>query len=124
MSVTLGGIALPDDISWVDELDWEPVTQAMKFTLSGVPIIEESATLGGQPMTLGRVWVSRTTVLALRALAVDAGETHTLSLRGTDYDVVFRRPLGVQATPVIPYAEPDPDDDYELTLNLLRKDLS
>ena len=113
MSVTLAGITLPDDISWIDELDWEPVTQGVKFTLSGVPIIEESAAQGAQPMTLGRGGVSRTTVLA-----------HPLSLRGTDYDVVFRRPLGVQATPVIPYAEPDPDDDYELTLNLLRKDLS
>jgi hypothetical protein len=119
MSVTLGGITLPDDLVWVDEFDFEPVAQASARTLGGVLISEETELLAGRDITLGAAgqWVERSVVIALRALAADAGETHTLSLRGTDYTVQFRRPA-IEARPVIEQADPLAVDPYEIRINL------
>ena len=119
MAVTLGGIALPDDIVWTDELAWTPVAQAIARTLSGGQIIEETALQGGRPITLGGgVWAPRSTVLALRALAATATQTHTLDQRGDSYSVVFVRPNPITATPVIRYADPAPDDPHDITIRL------
>ncbi|MCR9089879.1 hypothetical protein [Algiphilus sp.] len=120
MAVTLGGIALPDDIVWTDELDWEPVAQARARTLNGGQIIEETTLQGGRPITLGGgVWVPRSTVLSLRTLAATAAQTHTLDLRGDTYTVAFVRPNPIQAVPVIRYADPVPDDPHEITIRLI-----
>lgn len=120
MAVTLGGIALPDDIVWLDELAWSPVVQATSRTLSGAIVIEEATLQEGRPITLGGgVWVPRSDVEALLSLAATAGATHSLDLRGTAFDVVFRRPNAITATPVIQYADPAPEDPHEITIQLL-----
>ncbi|MCK5770941.1 hypothetical protein [Algiphilus sp.] len=120
MAVTLGGISLPDDIVWLDELAGPQVAQARARTLGGGQVIEETALLSGRPITLGGgVWASRSTVLALRTLAADAGETHTLDLRGDTYTVAFVRPNPIEATPVIRYADPAAEDPHELTVRLI-----
>lgn len=120
MAVTLAGITLPDDLVWIDEMDWEPVAQATQRTLGGVNVREESELVEGRPITLGadQQWISRTTLLALRSLAAAAGATHALNLRGAEYTVAFRRPA-INATPVIPFSNPEAGDFYAVQINLI-----
>lgn len=120
MPVTLGSITLPDDLVWIDEVGHDPVAQATQRTLGGVMVIEETELVAGVPITLGAEdqWVDRTTVIALRALAASAGQTHTLNLRGDAYTVAFRRPA-IEARPVIQYADPDAGDRYAIRINLI-----
>lgn len=120
MATTLAGIALPDDIVWLDELQWEPVQQQLDRTVTGALVAQESTLTGGRPMTLGGVWVTRATALQLRVLADAADATHALVLRGAAaIPVRFRRPA-LSAVPVVVYADPAAGDHYELTLNLLQ----
>lgn len=120
MAVTLGGIALPDDIVWLDEFAHQQVGQARERTLTGAQVIEETALTAGRPITLGGgVWVARSMVLALRTLAADAAETHTLDLRGDAYSVALVRPNPMTATPVVRYANPEAADFYDITLRLI-----
>ncbi|MGB0218352.1 MAG: hypothetical protein ACPGJF_03375 [Sinimarinibacterium flocculans] len=120
MPVTLGGITLPDDLVWIDEFDHDPVAQAAQRTLGGVHVLEETELVEGRPITLGadEQWITRTTLLELQALAADAGQTHTLNLRGVEYTVAFRRPA-FRARPVIPFADPDAGDQYAVQINLM-----
>lgn len=120
MAVTLGGISLPDDIVWLDELDWTPVQQAREYTLSGALVLQEAAVQAGRPITLGGgVWARRDTVEALRTLADAPAADHTLDLRGTEYTVAFVRPQPITATPVIRYADPAPADPHDITIRLI-----
>ncbi|MDT0496530.1 hypothetical protein RM530_04010 [Algiphilus sp. W345] len=120
MAITLASIALPDDLVWTDEFVHEPVGQALQRTLGGAQIIEETALIAGRPITLGtdNQWITRSTLLTLRALADTAGQIHTLDLRGDEYDVVFRRPA-ISARPVIEFADPTVDDFYAVQINLI-----
>lgn len=102
MASNLGGVALPDDLEWVDEYDWSPVAQQVEISLAGALLVEESAQLTGRPITLrsgqegGNYWAlaTRATVEALRAL-VDTPRTQSTPLAlelpdGRTTTVLFR----------------------------------
>lgn len=121
MAITLGGIELPDDLVWIDEFDWDPVAQATVRTLGGINVIEESALIAGRPITLGAPgqWITRATLLLLRALAATPATTHVLDLHGTEHSVAFRRPTPIKAKPVVEFASPQDTDFYEVQINLM-----
>ncbi|MFQ2489479.1 hypothetical protein ACK31S_15965 [Aeromonas caviae] len=116
MNVTLNGLFLPDDLVWRDEFDWSPVEQVVTPTLSGVLLVEETATPEGRPITLvGHA--PRTTVLLLKALEAQVAQLMTLTLlNGQQREVFWRRP-GIVATPLIEMADPEAGEPYALTLN-------
>lgn len=120
MAVTLGGIALPDDMVWIDEFGFDPVAQATQRTLGGVNLIEESPLVAGVPITLGAdsQWITRATLLLLRALAATPAQTHALILRGDSYTIAFRRPA-IEATPIVQCADPVAGDFYAIRINLI-----
>lgn len=110
---SLGGIALPDDLEWVDEFDWSPVGQQVEVSLGGSLIIEESAQLAGRPITLrsnqsgSNYWAvtTRATAEALQALAntprtqssplalvLPDGRTTTVLFRGSAAERFSARP--------------------------------
>jgi hypothetical protein len=123
--ITLGGIALPGDLAWVDEFNWCPVVREVTYSLTGALIISESVKLAGRPITLeakqmdmGWVWVVLATVVALYALAATPGWTGLLTLAdGRTFTVAFRED-GVTATPVLHRAPAAEGDAYALTLKL------
>lgn len=123
--ITLDGISLPDDLRWVDETDWTPVEQSTEYSLAGSLIVEASTKQAGRPITLdgydGDVWVARSTVLALQALAAVAGKEMDLELWGNTYTVMFRHGEGspVAAEPVVLISPPGDNDWYTLTLRLM-----
>lgn len=137
---TLDGIAIPDDLEWVDELTWSPMAQQVEVATTGSLIVEESKQLAGRWITL-RTWndgnnyagvVDYTTAKALKALAEiprGQGDAIVLSipegLVGEEmtyrtFNVLFRHTeLGFEARPLKHIVPPVPDDRYHITLRLM-----
>ena len=64
---SLAEIALPNDLLWVDEFKWTPVSSTGSYSLAGSLIIEQGVKLAGRPITLEppeleMAWVARATV--------------------------------------------------------------
>lgn len=120
--MTLDSITLPDDLIWSDEFGWTAVRQATAYSLTGALIVDEAARLAGRPITLTDGWASRALVEQLYALIQQPAQTHTLTINGTAYSVIFRHGDGAMtAEPLQPVAVADtaPDDWYRLTLRFM-----
>lgn len=100
MAITLtapaGSIALPDNLIWEDEDEWDPLSQNQDYTLTGALVVEESARLAGRPVTLAGgkawAWLTRAQLATLRALGDAAGVSMTLTLHdATSLAVTPRR---------------------------------
>ncbi len=137
MSITLGGITLPEDLQWSDEYTGWKVGQVIRPSLSGALIVQEAAMQAGRPVTLqtldegsGRYAGVATlaVVEALRAseetaggpsmalvLPTSAGGTRTLNVRWrrTDGD-------GFEARPLVHRWPAEPGDYYHITLRLIQ----
>jgi hypothetical protein len=127
MTITLTAgstvITLHPDLLWSDEFSWNPVAQTKQPTITGAIVVSSSLLLAGRPFTLqpideGSAWMSRSTVLALRNFAAEAGTEMTLRLRGVDYPVILRFEDGaaIEAVPVVHYSDADDADWYLVTL--------
>ncbi|MFM5537007.1 hypothetical protein ACET8U_06805 [Aeromonas veronii] len=120
----LAGITLPDDLDWQDEFEWQPAEQVITPTLSGALIVEEVAQPHGRPITLqsdGQSWATRSTVLALQALAGEVNAPMALTLNGRQFTVLWRRENGggFAAKQLYRVADPDEQMPYEITLRLI-----
>ena len=125
MALTLESITLPDDLAWADEFAWTPVEQSTEYTLDGALIVESAVRQAGRNITLAggedRAWVTRTTLLALYALAQTVREDLTLTLPDErEFNVAFRHGEGaIEARPVLSVSPPSADDFYSITLRLM-----
>jgi hypothetical protein len=125
VAITLDTVTLPTDLVWTDEFDWTPVEQATGYTLDGALVIEEGARQAGRPVTLAGAedqgWISRTTLLALYALAQTASTGMTLTLADARVlTVVFRHGgPAIEARPVVRVSPPAVDAQYIVTIRLL-----
>jgi hypothetical protein len=133
--LTLAGIELPDDLNWSDEFTAWKVGQAVKLTLTGAQIIQESAQQAGRPITLesqqeGGNWVAVVSLSTLRFLQaleeVPGAAPMTLVMpahnTGTrTFSVVWRRTSGaaIEAKP-LKFISPAADGDFfAVTLRLM-----
>lgn len=74
---SLAGVALPDDLEWIDEFDDARTKQQVEVMIGGALFVEESTQLAGKKITLRsnqegtNYWAlaQRSTVIALQALA-------------------------------------------------------
>jgi hypothetical protein len=113
-----------DDVLWVDEFDWHPVSAKSGRTVTGALWVEEAALSAGRPITLQSPGdggpVARSQMLNLQTLAAIAGASLTLTLRGVTYTVMFDRDGGkpLEAKPFIDYSDVDAADLYLITLRL------
>ncbi len=124
--MTLDNIELPDDLLWVNEFDWNPVEQNIERSLSGALLVQEQGKQKGRPITLSGSndagWVSRSTVVSLLAMAQTANKVMQLSLPGQrQFNVIFDRDNGspIEAQQIIPFAYPQQNYLYSLTLRLM-----
>lgn len=136
MSVlSLAGIALPADLQWTDEFTAWRVGQAVKTSLTGALIVQESAMQAGRPITLqtqrdGSAYVAPVRLDVLRALQALEELPRTASLPlilpahnggQRELPVRWRRTdgPGIEADP-IRFAVPALDGDYfSITLRLM-----
>jgi len=122
-------LLLDPDLYWSDEFEWHAIEQAVERSITGALIIDLGERLGGRPITLeppddNAAWMPRATLAQLQVWETDPDLTLTLSLRGTDFTVVFRRHDGapIEARPVEFVADPLPGafgDWYLTTLRLM-----
>ncbi|QHB72088.1 hypothetical protein [Stenotrophomonas sp. 364] len=133
--IVLAGIELPADLQWIDEFTAWRVGQAVKTSLTGAKIVQESSLQAGRPITLqtqrdGAAWVGAVTLDVLRALQASEEQPRTTPLtlvlpahNGGDrqLSVAWRRTdgPGIEAEP-IRFAVPALDGDYySITLRLM-----
>jgi hypothetical protein len=120
MSILLDGIALPDDLIWIDEYDHTPITQTVSKAVDGSLIIEAATQAKGRPITLkgdeDAAWIDRATLELVRAKQYQPALSMTLTMRGVNYSVLFVQPGGIEAKPVIDYNLPGAEDWYSITL--------
>lgn len=120
-------VTLPEDLHWEDEFAWQPVEQAVEYTLAGGVIVDTYTRQAGRPITLAgddnRGWCSRAVLDQLAAWAATPGQELTLTLRGVERSVVFRHHAGpaLDARPLLPGAPIDTPagGTYVVTLRLM-----
>lgn len=135
MAITLGSFALPDGLVWTDELDWQPVSQTLDYSVDGALVVEVwPDRQAGRPITLeggrsGRTswaWMTRAEVIALKAALDDPAAEFTLTLHdGRTFTVIPRRdgegPLSATALPVVGDRGPaNPGNDHEYVIEAVR----
>lgn len=122
----LDTLTLPDDLLWINEFQWNPVEQSQERTLTGALLVHEQGKQYGRSIELSggqdAGWVSRSTVTSLLTLSETAHQIMTLTLPDLrQFSVIFDRSSGspVEAQQILPFAFPDDDYQYSLTLKLL-----
>lgn len=120
----LAGIELPRGMLWVDEFNWSAVQKSVERGITGVQIIDAAARIEGRPITLQAVedqgWISRATLLAVRALADIPGVQYPLQLAdGREFTVQFAADDPIAATPISRPELPPATHPYVATLRLI-----
>ncbi len=121
-TVTLG----EDDLQWPDEHSWVPVRQQVEPSVTGAVIVQAGAWQSGRSITLAPDadnvgWITRAALDALYAWASIPGKVMTLTYRGVQRTVIWRHQDGaIEASPVLPYADPQPGDYYRVTLRFMQ----
>lgn len=133
--ILFAGIELPADLQWIDEFSAWKVGQAVKTSLTGARIVQESALQAGRPITLqtqrdGSAYVAPVTLDVLRALQASEDQPRAAPLSlvmpahnggERSFGVAWRRTdgPGIEAEP-IRFAVPALDGDYfSITLRLM-----
>ena len=91
------------------------------YSMTGALVVQEGERQDGRPITLfgGRgVWVERSTVEALYAMASVPDQVMTLALWGRTFSVIFRRPA-IDAEAIRRLANPGATHKYAITINLM-----
>lgn len=122
-------LALPNDLLWVDEFNWNPTVQTRTYSLTGALIIETGTKQAGRPITLSATsdmaWVSRTTMALLKSWAAMQSRTFTLTFQyPTDtrtFTVVFDQSVEspVEGKPVKDFPGHSSDDWFAVKLKLI-----
>ena len=103
----LSDIDLPDSMQWVDKDESNQVMQSVTYTLSGRPVIRQSAR-SERPITLlaedDVTWLDRATVDALLQLAAIPGATTNLEWDDEKHRVMMRHhePPAMRFEPIWP----------------------
>jgi hypothetical protein len=84
----LSTLTLPEGLLWEDEYQWNPVTQAVGYSITGALLVQEAEKLAGRPVTLAGgetwAWLSRVEVATLLALGDGATALSPLTLTFPD----------------------------------------
>jgi hypothetical protein len=94
MTITLGGITLPDNMHLEGPFLWSGVAGLVDRSLGGSLIIWESTLIGGEPLDLvaeaDSGWIPYATMLQLKALVPSLEASYELNYRSQLYAVRFR----------------------------------
>lgn len=125
MLITLDGIAFGQGLQWVDEMSASKVSMTTQRALDGSIVVYHGQKTSGIPITLSSEtdtgWIKRSVVEQLKTLADQSGAVFVLVLKGVTYNVVFDHTQGqaLEAKPLFPYTNPQPDDYYRVSIKLL-----
>lgn len=136
MTVSLGGVALPEDIDWPDEYTAWKVGQVLRTSLTGALIVQEAVRQAGRSITLASTdlgngrYVALVTLDVLNALRsleeVGGGASLQLVLIGSGevertFTVRFNRAGGaaIEARPIKQVVPVESSDYFFITLRLI-----
>lgn len=93
--ITLDTLELPDEMMWFDEQEWSNLRSAIRYTLQGKMIMENSLVLAskGRPITLGsgNAWITKTNLNTLREWSQIVNHQMSLTMHDSSvYIVGFR----------------------------------
>jgi hypothetical protein len=118
MAMQIGTVALTWSLVWADEFDWSPVQQSVEYAVTGAMYLQEGIRQAGRSITLSG-HCRRSDLLALYALLPNPSNFSITLADGRTFTVRWKQDRPIQATAMIDYADPDPDDAYEVTLQLI-----
>ncbi len=123
---TLDAIALPDDLIWTNEFNWQAVTQTQDISVSGSLIVQEGKQTAGRKIALkggdDYAWIDRATLESIYAKVDTADNPMVLTYNGNTYNVVFDRLASggaVEASTIKGCSDPDGTEFYKISLNFL-----
>ncbi|CAM3328130.1 hypothetical protein [Polaromonas hydrogenivorans] len=121
---TLGATVIPRGMIWVDEFDWHAVEKSLEYSTTGALLIDMGERLAGRTITLqGQEeagWITRATLLALRAQAAIPGQSFALTLAdGQTFTVQFSGSNPIEAAPVARPELPTGSHPYVATVRLI-----
>lgn len=117
--ITLGGVALDDNMVWLERYFAQSIAQSVKTTLGGSPVIFAKRLRAGYKITLQATneygWLPTSTVNQLKAMADEPGAVYSLQFGAQTISVVFRNneSPSVDMTPFVP-APVQADTDYQI----------
>lgn len=123
-------IVLPDELRWIDEMDWTELAVQDGRSITGKIVRQTSDKVGGRPITLappddfyGRVLYS--TVKQLRDWSDDSNKVMTLTFENNDsFPVVFNydKKQAISAHPLFPYSKREDNEWWLVTIYLITAD--
>ncbi len=121
--VTLGGVDLPDDINWIDEFNFQPVSQSVTRTIAGNLVQFNQALVLGRPITLEAIedegWLTKDQVDSIQSLASTPGGTFTLAIGAQSFTVTFRHDEGAfEPSPFLSRIDPASGDFFRAIIRL------
>ena len=120
----LGAVQIPSGMLWVDEFDWSAVARSTERSITGALIVDEAQMHAGRPITLqgeeSQGWIRRATLLALREMAEQLGQSFALELAdGRTFQVQFAGEQPLTAVPIGRPELPALTNPYVATLRLI-----
>lgn len=121
---TLGGIAIPRTLIWVDEFDWTAPMRAQEYSLTGALVVDVALRQGGRPITLSgeadHGWVRRSALQTLHQLVnTTTGPLSLMLADGRTFSVHFAAGEPISATPIARAELPPANLPYYVTLRLV-----
>ena len=124
--ITLDAITLPDDLIWRNEYKWQPVSQVIDKSLTGVLIIQEAQQVKGRDIILvgtdSSGWITKATLDLLKVKYDTANLTMVLIINSVSYNVMFKRSSnqGALAAQLIrECSNPSANENYSVTLEFI-----
>lgn len=121
----LDSIDLDDQFEWVDEFEWDAISQEQERSITGALLVQEGVKVHGRPITLqsnGGVWTPLSVVRQLEILRDQPGRVMLLRLSDArEFHVIFNRIEGppLAAKPLFRRVNPSDDWLYEVDLRLI-----
>ena len=124
--ITLDGITLPNDLVWRDEYKWQPVSQVIDKSLTGVLIIQEAKQVKGRSIKLvgtqNSGWITKSTLDLLKVKYDTPNLAMVLVINSVSYNVVFKRSSNqgaLTAQLIRECSNPTSTENYFVTLEFI-----
>jgi hypothetical protein len=127
MAISLNGIALNPSLMWLDEFNYDTVTQKLIYTLDAGYRVYSMHAPNNRPITLvaneESGWFTREMVVAIKAIESVPKAEYPLIIRDQTFNVVFRHddPPAFEVVPLIPRGGSLPGDFFRGVLKLFHK---
>lgn len=125
MTITLGGIELPDDLIWINEFNETAVVDDLIYSVTGKLIRTSGVKQAGISMILtgsyDSAWIDRGNLKDLHTLQENNIKMQLILHDTRFFNVIFDyMKKGINAKPIVDFNDPDDTDEYQLSIPLIQ----